>query len=72
MKIRVDLSDIRDRAVMGIPKATDSAAVLLSEVARLATPAVYAQKTESELFRLWTALDFTLDAARLVERVTRG
>ncbi|MCW2763372.1 MAG: hypothetical protein JWR85_3573 [Marmoricola sp.] len=72
MAVRVELASIRDQAAVGISRATDSAAVLLGEVSRLATFAVYARKPANELFRVKCALVFTMMAARGLDRVTRA
>lgn len=71
LQVRCDLAAIRDRATSGIARATESAGIILGEVARLATHAVYAQRTTSELMRIRIALTQAVDAARSIERVTR-
>ena len=71
MAARCDLAALRDAAAAGIGRAGDSAAVLLHEVARLATQAVYAPAPASQLIRLRSALSFTVEAARALERVTQ-
>jgi len=71
MAARVDLATIRDQATFGMARATDSAAVLLGEVAKLAGHAVFAQQPASALIRIKTALTLTMLAARSVDRVTR-
>ena len=72
MAVRVDLATLRDQATMGIARATDSAAVLLGEVSRLATAAVYASAPASQLIRIKSALDLTMMAARALERAQRN
>lgn len=70
MAARCDLAVLRDAASVGAMRAGDSAAVLLSEVTRLATAAVYAPWPASRLIRTYAALSFTVEAARALERVT--
>lgn len=71
MAARVDIAMMRDQAAIGIGRASDSAAVLLGEVSRLATFAVYAQTETSRLLRIRSALKLTMEAARALERVQR-
>lgn len=71
MAARVDLATIRDQASAAIRRATDSAAVLLSEIAKLAGGAVFAPMPTSDLIRIKSALDLTMMAARSIDRVTR-
>jgi hypothetical protein len=72
MAARVDLATLRDQATIGIARATNSAGALLSEVARLATSAVYAPVPASRLIRIKSALDLTMMAARALERAQRN
>lgn len=71
MAYRVQLAMIRDNAMAGATRATDSAAVILGEVCRLATASVFAPAPLSHLIRLRGTLNLTMDAARAVERVCR-
>ena len=68
---RDELAQIRDRAARGAHNATDSAAVFLVEIARLATFAVVAHRPASDLIRISSALKFAMEAARHIDRVTR-
>jgi hypothetical protein len=68
---RVELAILRDQATFGMSRATDSAAVLLGEVSRLAGAAVYAPRPASDLLRILSALKLTMMAARSIDRVTR-
>jgi len=72
MNERVRLAMIRDAAIVGMNHATDSAAVILSEVCKLATQAVYAHAPTSRLLQIRAALEFTIEAARSIERATRN
>lgn len=72
MAARVDIATIRDAASVGMRRATDSAAVILGEISRLATSAVYAPLPTSELIRIKSALDLAMMAARSIDRVTRN
>ncbi len=72
MAARVELAMIRDAASAAIPRAGDSAGVVLGEVLRLPTHAVYAPARTSELIRIKAALSFAVEAARVLERVTRN
>ena len=72
MAARVEIAMIRDQATRGAARAGDSAALLLQEVSRLATFAVYAPMPVSKLLRVRSALNLTMEAARSLERVTRG
>lgn len=71
MAARCDLAAMRDAAMIGTRRASESAAVLLAEVSRLATSAVYAPVETSRLIRIRAALDLTMDAARALERAQR-
>lgn len=71
MAARVDIAIMRDQAVMGMSRASDSATGILSEVARLATHAVYAPFPGSKLIRIRSALHLAMEAARAIERVSR-
>lgn len=63
---------MRDAASIGARRAeSESACVLLLEVARLATHAVYADLPASRLIRIRSALSLTMEAARELERVQR-
>ena len=68
MAARVDIATIRDRASAGLSRANDSAAVLLAEIARVGTMAVYAPLPASKLLRIRAALQLTMEAARAMER----
>lgn len=72
MAARVDLALLRDQSTIGMSRATDSAAVLLGEVSRLATAAVYAPRPASHLLRVVSALNLTMMAARSIDRLTRN
>lgn len=72
MAARVELAQLRDQAAIGMSRATDSACALLSEVSKLATMAVYAQRPESDLLRIRSALNLTMMAARALDRATRN
>lgn len=72
MMTRVQIAMLRDQATIGMSRASDSAAVILGEVSRLATHAVLAAMPTSELMRIRSALSFTMEAARSIERVTRN
>lgn len=69
MAARCDLAAMRDAAMVGVQRASDSAAILLGEVARLAMNAVYSPMPTSRLIRLKAALTLTMMAAREVQRV---
>lgn len=71
MAARVDLAMMRDAAMVGVRRASDSAAILLGEVTRLAMHAVYAPMPASQLIRVKAALTLTMMAARELERVQR-
>lgn len=71
MAARCDVAVIRDQATLGIPKATDSAAVILGEVVKLATFSVYAPCSASELIRTKSVLHLGMMAARGFERLQR-
>ncbi|WEK42962.1 MAG: hypothetical protein P0Y64_16715 [Candidatus Sphingomonas colombiensis] len=69
MAARVALAMMRDKAALGIAKgAKPSAAVLLHEVNRIAAIYVFAPAKTSELMRVGSALNFTIEAARALER----
>ena len=68
---RDELASIRDRAARGAHNATDSAAVFLGEIARLATFAAVSHRPASDLIRINSALKFAMEAARAIDRVTR-
>lgn len=72
MAARCDLAAIRDASAVGMRRATESAAVILGEISRLATSAVYAPMPASDLIRIKSALDLTMLAARSIDRVTRN
>lgn len=67
MAARCDLAAMRDAAMIGAHRATDSASAILGEVARLAANAVYAPMPTSRLIRLRAALTLTMMAAREVD-----
>lgn len=69
MAARCDLAAMRDQASAGVMRACDPAAVILGEVVKLAAAAVYAPLPASQLLRIRSALGFTIEAARAVERV---
>ena len=71
MAARCDIAMMRDLAIRGAVKATASAAIMLGEVARIATSAVYAPLPASQLIRIRSALNLSMEAARAVERVQR-
>jgi hypothetical protein len=71
MAARVDLATLRDQATAATRRATDSAAVILGEIARLAGGAVFSPMPASALIRIKSALDLTMIAARSIDRVTR-
>lgn len=71
MAARVDIAAMRDQATVGIHRATDSAAIMLGEVVRVAQAAVYAPMPASALLRVRAALTITMMAARQIDRVTR-
>jgi hypothetical protein len=69
---RCELATIRDAAIVGSRRAeSDSASLMLGEVCKLATHAVYAEISTSRLIRIKAALTLTMMAAREVERVER-
>jgi hypothetical protein len=68
---RCDLATLRDAALVGSRKAGDAASVMLGEVCRLASHAVYAAIPTSRLIRIKAALTLTMMAAREIERVER-
>ena len=72
MAARVDLAMLRDQATAGMSRATDSAAVILGEVVRMATGAVFAQLPASRLMMIRSALNLTMEAARMIDRLERG
>lgn len=72
MAVRVELAMLRDAATVGARVASDSASVILGEIVRLTTGAIFAPIPTSQLLRLNAALTITMMAAREVERVTRG
>lgn len=72
MAARCDIAVIRDQAAVGMRRATESAAVILGEISRLATSAVYAPMPASDLIRIKSALDLTMLAARSIDRITRN
>lgn len=72
MAARCRLAALRDNAATGAMRSTDSTAVMLGEVSRLATYAVFAGEPVDKLVRICAALELTMDAARAIERVTRG
>jgi hypothetical protein len=72
MASRVHLATLRDQAGKGMHRASsESAYVLLLEVARTAAVAVYAKRPIGELMMLVSALKLTMEAARALERVAR-
>ena len=72
MAARVELAMLRDQAAKGMHLAeTDSAYVLLLEVARTASPAVYAKRRVGDLMMLVSALKLTMMSARALERAQR-
>lgn len=71
MAARCDLAMMRDAATMGLSRAGDSAALMLGEVSRLATHAVYAPVPASRLIRIKAALTLMMMAAREIERCQR-
>lgn len=71
MATRCDLAAMRDSAAAAIGKVSESAAVMLGEVSRLATAAVYAPLPASRLIRIKAALTLTMMAAREIERAQR-
>lgn len=72
MSNRIGIAEMRDAASIGARRAeSDSACILLQEVTRLATFAVYADLPASRLIRIRSALSLTMEAARELERVQR-
>jgi hypothetical protein len=71
MLYRVEIAAIRDQSAAGAARASEHAAAILSEVCRMATPAVYAAAPVSRLMRLRATLNFLMEAARAVERLSR-
>ncbi|GGB14928.1 hypothetical protein GCM10011380_00420 [Sphingomonas metalli] len=71
MAARCDIAAMRDQASVGMARATDSAVVILGEVSRMASAAVYADMPTSNLLRVRAALKLTMMAAREVERIQR-
>lgn len=69
MASRVDIAMMRDASVRAMPTVSESAAVLLNEVSKIATHAVYAPLASSDLLRIRFALGLTMEAARGLERV---
>lgn len=69
MACRIDIATMRDLAAAGMFRASRGAAVLLAEVSRIATSAVYAPMTPRDLVRTKFALRLTIEAARELERV---
>jgi|GEM_PF-6782825 len=71
MATRVDIAKMRDRASVGMGRASEASAGLLSEAVRLATGSVFAQLPTSRLLRIRAAIELTLMAATAVERAQR-
>lgn len=71
MAARCDIAALRDAATAGALRATESAAVVLGEAARIATAAVFAPASVSRLIRTRGALEFMMDTARVLERLSR-
>lgn len=69
MASRVDIAMMRDSSARAAVTASESAAVLLNEVAKIATYTVYAPLSVSDLLRVRFALGLTMEAARGLERV---
>ena len=69
---RVAIAKKRDAAMVGVRRAGDSASVILSEVVRMATGAVYSPMPVSHLIRINSTLDFVMEAARAVERTEQA
>lgn len=72
MAARVEIATLRDRATAAAPRASQSAGIMLAEIARIATFSVFAPMSASELLRIRAALILTMMAAREIERVTRN
>lgn len=71
MAVRVELAMLRDAATVGMARASGAAAPILDQVVRLATYTVHADVPTSRLLRVRSALTFTIEAARAVERALR-
>lgn len=72
MAVRVELAALRDSATVGVQRATDEAARILSVVVSLASSAVYSGEPTSNLIRVLATLKFTVEAARHIDRLTRN
>jgi hypothetical protein len=71
MAARCDIAAIRDSATAAIARVSDSAGVMLGEVSRLATQAVFAPLPFERLLRIKGALTLTMMAVREIERAQR-
>lgn len=69
---RVSIAKKRDAAMVGVRRASNGAAVILNEVVRMATSAVYSRMPISHLIRINSTLDFVMEAARAVERTEQA
>lgn len=68
---RVDLAFLRDKATAASTRAIPSAAVILLAIAELAANATLSGTPTSQLIRLHASLQFTMEAARHVDRAMR-
>jgi hypothetical protein len=72
MKCRVAIAIIRDQASAAQRRCNDATQGILSEVARVATGAVYAPSDAKRLTLMRSALVQAMDAARAIERASRN
>lgn len=72
MKCRVAIAIMRDQAAAAQRECSDAAYGILSEVARIATGAVYAPADAKKLTMMRSALAQAIDAARAIERASRN
>jgi hypothetical protein len=72
MKCRVAIATIRDQAAAAQRQCSDATHGILSEVARIATGAVYAPADAKRLTLMRSALVQAMDAARAIERASRN
>lgn len=72
MKCRVGIAIMRDQAAAAQRQCSNATYGILSEVARVATGAVYAPSDARRLTLMRSALAQAIDAARAIERASRN
>lgn len=71
LSCRAHIAMIRDRASAGMRDCTGATAPILNEISRLAQSWIYAPAATADLWRIRSALEGLMMAARTAERVER-